>query len=72
LITIQVNGENKEVPEGLTLIALLGLLKLPSERVAVEHNLEIVPRNRWDETAIKGGDRLEVVHFVGGGIELAF
>ena len=69
MITIQVNGEKKEVPEGLTLIALLGLLKLPGDQVAVEHNLEIVPRNRWNEITVCGGDRLEVVHFVGGGSE---
>jgi sulfur carrier protein len=72
LITIQVNGEKKEIPEGLTLIALLGLLKLQSDRVAVEHNLAIVPRNRWGETAIRGGDRLEVVQFVGGGSNFGF
>jgi thiamine biosynthesis protein ThiS len=72
LITIQVNGEQKEIPEGLTLAALLGLLKLQADRVAVEHNLEIVPRNRWGETAIQSGDRLEVVHFVGGGFDFAF
>lgn len=72
MITIQVNGEKKEIPEGLTLIALLGLLKLPGDRIAVEHNLEIVPRNRWGETQISGGDRLEVVHFVGGGSDFGF
>ena len=72
LITIQVNGEKKEIPEGLTLAALLEWLKLPNDRVAVEHNLEIVPRNRWRETAVQGGDRLEVVHFVGGGFDLGF
>lgn len=72
VITIQINGEKKEIPEGLTLVALLGLLKLPNDRVAVEHNLEIVPRNRWSETAIRGGDRLEVVHFVGGGFDSCF
>lgn len=72
MITIQVNGEKKEIPEGLTLIALLGLLKLPGDRVAVEHNLEIVPRNQWGNTQIRGGDRLEVVHFVGGGSEFEY
>ncbi|HEV2351454.1 MAG TPA: sulfur carrier protein ThiS [Terriglobia bacterium] len=72
MITIQLNGEKKEIPEGLTLIALLGLLKLPNDRVAVEHNLEIAPRNRWSEIAIHAGDRLEVVHFVGGGFDFRF
>lgn len=67
MIKIQFNGQPQEVPEGLTLAALLEWLKLPSDRVAVEYNLEIVPRDRWSETPVGVGDRLEVVHFVGGG-----
>lgn len=67
MITIHLNGEPQEVPGGLTLVALLERLNLPSDRVAVERNLKIVPRNRWRETLIQAGDRLEVVHFVGGG-----
>lgn len=67
MITIHLNGQTMEVPEGLTLASLLERLKLPRDRVAVERNLEIVPRDRWPETAIHAGDRLEVVHFVGGG-----
>ncbi len=72
MITIQVNGEKKEIPEGLTLAALIEWLKLPGDRIAVEHNLEIVGRNRWPETAVQSGDRLEVVHFVGGGSDFGF
>jgi thiamine biosynthesis protein ThiS len=68
LVTIHLNGEAKEVPEGLTLAALLEWLKLPADRVAVERNLEIVPKARWGETPIQANDRLEVVHFVGGGL----
>jgi len=67
LIPIQLNGEAREVPEGLTLAALLEWLKLPADRVAVERNLEIVPKDQWPATPISVGDRLEVVHFVGGG-----
>jgi len=67
LVTILFNGESREVPEGLTLAALVEWLKLPSDQVAVEHNLEIAPRGRWQDTPIRAGDRLEVVHFVGGG-----
>jgi thiamine biosynthesis protein ThiS len=67
LINIHLNGELREVPEGLNLVALLDWLKLPADRVAVERNLEIVPRSRWGETIIQANDRLEVVHFVGGG-----
>jgi thiamine biosynthesis protein ThiS len=67
LINIHLNGELREVPEGLSLAALLDWLKLPADRVAVERNLEIVPRSKWGETIIRASDRLEVVHFVGGG-----
>jgi thiamine biosynthesis protein ThiS len=56
------------VPEGLTLAALIEWLKLPRDRVAVERNLEIVPRARWNLTPIQAGDQLEVVHLVGGGM----
>lgn len=55
------------IPESLTLRAVLDWLKIPADRVAVERNLEIVPRDRWEETLIQAGDTLEVVHFVGGG-----
>jgi sulfur carrier protein len=41
---------------------------MKSDRVAVELNLDIVPRDRWATTALKDGDRLEIVHFVGGGL----
>ena len=47
---------------------LVGALGLKGDRVAVEHNGEIVPRSTWTETALSSGDRLEVVHFVGGGL----
>ena len=69
VVTVQLNGEPREVPEGLTLAALLEWLDLPRDRVAVERNLEIVPRTGWDVTQIQAGDRLEVVHLVGGGLE---
>jgi thiamine biosynthesis protein ThiS len=55
------------VPDDLTLASLVDWLRLPADRVAVERNLEIVPRNQWTETTIGEGDHLEVVHFVGGG-----
>ncbi len=67
MITVHVNGQAREVPEGLTVATLLDWLSLPADRVAIEHNLEIVPRARWPATPVRGGDRLEVVHFVGGG-----
>lgn len=70
MITVHLNGEPREVPEDVTLTRLLEWLKLPVDRVAVERNLEIVPRERWPETRVNAGDRLEVVHFVGGGSSL--
>lgn len=67
LIEVQVNGEKRAVPAGLTLRGLLGHLEIRADRVAVEYNREIVRPERWDETQIESGDELEVVHFVGGG-----
>ena len=66
-MTLYLNGESQEVPDGLTLAGLLEWLKLPADRVAVERNLSIVPRDRWADTLLEAGDRLEMVHFVGGG-----
>ena len=67
MITISLNGDSREVPPNLSLESLLIWLNLPTDRVAVERNLEIVPRRLWTATTILPGDRLEVVHFVGGG-----
>jgi thiamine biosynthesis protein ThiS len=64
---VTINGEAREVPAGLTVVGLLGHLGLNAGRVAIEHNLEILPRDRWDSTAVQPGDRFEIVHFVGGG-----
>jgi thiamine biosynthesis protein ThiS len=64
---LQINGEQRDFPEGLTVAALVAQLGMKADRVAVELNLEIVPRTQWDTTRLKNGDRLEVVHFVGGG-----
>jgi sulfur carrier protein len=67
MINVIVNGEDREIPANLNLAALLTHLELPSERIAVELNREVVRRAEWDKTAIKDGDKLEIVHFVGGG-----
>ena len=67
MISVSLNGETREVPGDLTLEALLAWMKMPADRVAIERNLEIVPRRLWPETMIADGDRLEIVHFVGGG-----
>lgn len=62
-----VNGEARDVPEGSTVSTLLEALGLDSAEVAVERNREIVPRAAYAETALEGGDQLEIVTFVGGG-----
>ena len=65
---LQVNGEEREFNiSPLTLTALVETLGMKPDRVAVELNRDIVPRNLWAETVMNEGDRLEVVHFVGGG-----
>ena len=66
-MTIQLNGEQREVPDGLDLAGLIEWLELPADRVAVERNLEVVKRANWNETRIENGDRLEIVRMVGGG-----
>ena len=65
---LQINGEAREItPAQDTLAALIEQLGMKADRVAVELNREIVPREQWPATAIRDGDRLEIVHFVGGG-----
>jgi thiamine biosynthesis protein ThiS len=65
---LQINGEEREFNiSPLTLAALVETLGMKPDRVAVELNRDIVPRDRWSQTALNDGDRLEVVHFVGGG-----
>jgi thiamine biosynthesis protein ThiS len=64
---LHLNGEPREFPDGLTIAALVAQLGMKPDRVAVELNLEIVPRANWEAATLKEGDRLEVVHFVGGG-----
>ena len=66
-MTLTINGEPRDFPDGLTLAALIAQLGMKADRVAVELNLEIVPRGNWDSTRLKDGDKLEIVHFVGGG-----
>ena len=66
-LLIQVNGESRETPPGTTITALLAKLGLNSGRVAVEYNLQILPKTKWEDTQVAHGDRLEIVQFVGGG-----
>lgn len=62
-----VNGETKDCPNGLSLAQFLDFLKLKHDRVAVELNRQIATRGKWSEIGLNEGDRLEIVHFVGGG-----
>ena len=66
-LAIKVNGEELRVPAGLSIAAMLAELGLDPQRVAVERNLEVVPRSSLGEMRVEDGDRYEVVHFVGGG-----
>jgi thiamine biosynthesis protein ThiS len=65
--TISVNGEIRATTLGATVVDLLRELGLESGRVAVERNLEILPRDQWTATHVQPDDRYEIVHFVGGG-----
>ena len=63
-----INGEDRQFDSALTISSLLERLGMKPDRVAVELNRELVPRDRWSGTQLSGGDTLEIVHFVGGGI----
>ena len=65
---LQVNGAEREFPPSMSLATLLEQLGMKQDRVAVELNHDIVARDRWPETTLSEGDRLEIVHFVGGGL----
>lgn len=66
-VSIHVNGEHRRVAAGLTLAQLAADLGLAPEKVAVERNLEVVPRSTLGQVIVEDGDELEIVHFVGGG-----
>ena len=62
-----INGEDREFSSNLTVASLLDQLGMKPDRVAVELNRDLVPRDRWPSTQLENGDKLEIVHFVGGG-----
>ena len=66
-IQIVINGEAREVPTGLGVSGLLLHLGLPADRVAIERNLEVLPRSQWGATPVVQGDNFEIVQLVGGG-----
>jgi thiamine biosynthesis protein ThiS len=64
---VLINGETKEISNQLNLSELLKHFSLPSERIAIELNKEVVRKKDWENIKIAEGDKLEVIHFVGGG-----
>jgi thiamine biosynthesis protein ThiS len=66
-LRVYVNGEVKELPGPISLSELVAQLDLPAARIAVELNRNVIRRNDWSATMLDEDDRLEIVHFVGGG-----
>lgn len=66
-IEISINGEPRTIAAGYSVTDLVALLELSAVRLAIELNLSILPRAAWAETKLQAGDKLEIVHFVGGG-----
>lgn len=72
-LTLILNGQSRSfsLPDPATLEAVVVELGLKGDRVAIEHNGGIISRARWSQTSLISGDRLEVVHFVGGGLPVS-
>jgi sulfur carrier protein len=69
-LTVIINGQNRtfaSLESPVPLAAMIESMELKADRIAVEHNGEIAPRSDWSTVRISSGDRLEIVHFVGGG-----
>lgn len=69
-LTLVINAQNRsfeDLTQPATLAQVIAAMNLKGDRVAVEHNGQIVQRANWADTTVSAGDRLEVVHFVGGG-----
>jgi thiamine biosynthesis protein ThiS len=64
---VYINGEIKEIAEAVNLTELLTNFSLPQERIAVELNKEVVRKKDWETIRVKDADKIEIVHFVGGG-----
>ena len=69
-ISVVVNGEDVRIEAGSTVSDLISKLDLKPERVALEYNGSILPRSTWSDLRLEDGSRLEVVHFVGGGVQV--
>jgi thiamine biosynthesis protein ThiS len=66
-VQVIINGEAHDLEGPILLSELLERLNLKPGRIAIERNLELVPRANWASTTVSDGDRIEIVHFVGGG-----
>ena len=66
-LRVFINGESKEISGTPSLAELIDQLDLPAARIAIELNRDVVRRNDWSSTILQDGDRIEIVHFVGGG-----
>ena len=64
---LTINGQDREFGSAFTVSTLIAQLGMKPDRVAIELNRELVPRDRWPSTQLAEGDKLEIVHFVGGG-----
>lgn len=67
MITVMINGESRELPEGLNVGNMLSHLGIAANRVAIERNRGILPRAQWNQTPVEASDSYEIVQFVGGG-----
>ena len=66
-VSVRVNGEHRRVPGGTSVAEMVNLMGLDPLRVAVERNLEVIPKSTLGEVTVEDGDDYEIVHFVGGG-----
>ncbi len=64
---ILINGEEREIPDNFFLGEILEYFELPAQRIAIELNRNVIRRSEWGEIRIAADDRIEIIHFVGGG-----
>jgi thiamine biosynthesis protein ThiS len=64
---VTLNGESRELTDGITVADLVAQLELTRRRIAIEINRDLVPRDAFDERMLEDGDVIEIVHFIGGG-----
>lgn len=67
MIKVTINGESRELPDGLNVSSMLTRLGIAANRVAIERNRDILPRAQWAQTPVEASDSYEIVQFVGGG-----